>query len=336
MPYKKNKSTLYNNYGKSRVNNDDRNKRSYNDDRNKRSYNDDRNKRSYNGIMYTKDPVIIPYNNKNKLIRDVDLKNILSRYDVKLDVVDIDLYRQALTHKSYIKKEFYSKNYRELEKAKKNMNGVLDLQDESNERLEFLGDTVIKLIVAEYLYDRYPKEAEGFMTRLKTNIEDKRSLARFSKIIQLDEFVIISAQNENSNTGRTNEKILEDAFESFIGALFKDAGFLVCKKLLRNILENHVDYAEALYNDDNYKDQLQRYYHTIKWGHPLFKLISEKNLENNQKLFKIGLLDNNGHIIITASDHSKKKAEQKASKKALFKFGLLSEDQIGDEILEPS
>ena len=299
---------------------------------------DTREKTRYNNrnnvISYTKEPIIVPYNKKNKFIRDVDLKEILSRYDVNLDVVDIDLYRQALTHKSYIKKEFYNKNIKELEKVKKSMGNVLDLQEESNERLEFLGDTVIKVLVAEYLYDRYPKKNEGFMTKLKTNIENRESLARFAKILGLDEFVIISAQNENSNIGRTNEKILEDAFESFIGALYKDAGFLVCKKMIRNILENHVDYAEILYNDDNYKDQLQRYYHSIKWGHPIFVGISEKSLPNNKRLFTMGLKDNNNNIIVSASDFSKKKAEQKASKMALFKFGLLNDDQMNDDNLE--
>ena len=211
MPYKKNnKSTVYNSYG------------------NKRN-SDDRYKKSYNGITYTKDPVIIPYNSKNKLIRDVDLKNILSRYDIKLEVVDIDLYRQALTHKSYIKKEFYSKNYKELEKAKKNMDNVLDLQDESNERLEFLGDTVIKLIVAEYLYDRYPKEAEGFMTRLKTNIEDKRSLARFSKIF-LNNF--LQTKNPASlNKAPMNDSNASSKIFSFVLPVFE---FSFCAEMITN------------------------------------------------------------------------------------------------------
>ena len=213
-------------------------------------------------------------------------------------------------------------------KAKNKMKDVMELRKESNERLEFLGDTVIKTIIAEYLYERYPKEDEGFMTRLKTKIENRESLARFAKKLRLDEFIIISAQNEQSNIGRANNKILEDAFESFIAALYKDSGFLTCRKLIRNILENLVDYAEILYNDDNYKDQLQRYYHKIKWEHPKFRLIKEEVLSNNKKLFTIGLLDNNNHIIITASDNSKKKAEQKASKLALFKFGQLMEDQM--------
>ena len=98
-----------------------------------------------------KEPVIIPYNVNNKLIRDVDLKEILNRFGIKLEVVDIELYRQALTHKSYIKKEFYNKNMDEIIKHKEKMGEVLELRDESNERLEFFGDTVIKAVILESL-----------------------------------------------------------------------------------------------------------------------------------------------------------------------------------------
>ena len=157
-----------------------------------------------------KEPVIIPYNVNNKLIRDVDLKEILNRFGIKLEVVDIELYRQALTHKSYIKKEFYNKNMDEIIKHKEKMGEVLELRDESNERLEFFGDTVIKAVISEYLFERYPNEDEGFMTKLKTKIENRESLALWSRTIGLDEFVIISAQNEGSNNGRTNEKILNN------------------------------------------------------------------------------------------------------------------------------
>ena len=281
-----------------------------------------------------REPIIIPYNPKNKLIRDVDLKEIFSDFNIKVDIKNIELYRKALTHKSYQKKEFYNKNWEELQKAKDKMPNVLELREESNERLEFLGDTIIKAIIAKYLFERYPNEDEGFMTRLKTKIENRESLARFAIKIRLDEFVLISSQNENSNIGRTNQKILEDAFESFLGAVYLDQGFEVCRDLITAILEHMVDYGEILYNDTNYKDQLQRYYHTLKWEHPKFKLLSEKNLPDNKRLFTIGLLDNNGHIIYTASEHSKKKAQQKVSKIALYNFNQLEEDQMNDEDFE--
>jgi dsRNA-specific ribonuclease len=292
------------------------------------SYNTQNNNRFRKNI---RDPVIIPYNPNNKLIKDVDLKEMMNNYDIKLDIINIELYRKALTHKSYIKKEFYNKNFAELEKAKQEMGNVLELREESNERLEFLGDTVIKSVIAEYLFERYPLEDEGFMTRLKTKIENRESLARFARIIGLDEFIIISSQNEDSNIGRTNDKILEDAIESFIAAIYLDNTYVTCKKFIRNLLENQVDWSDLIFNDTNYKDQIQRYYHSIKWEHPQFKLLKEEQIPNNKKLFTIGVMDNNKHVIATATDSSKKKAEQKASKIALYKFKQLNDFQMNDE-----
>ena len=281
-----------------------------------------------------KDPVIIPYNKNNKLIKDIDIKNIMNNYGVKMEIKDIKLYWIGLTHKSYIKKEFYNKNWKELEKARIEMGDVLELQDESNERKEFLGDTMIKASIAKYLFKRYPNQDEGFMTRLKTKIENRESLAKFSRIIGLDEFVIISSQNEDSNIGRTNDKILEDAFESFIGALYLDTNFETCDKFIVNLLESQIDWSDLIFNDTNYKDQIQRYFHSIKWEHPQFKLLNEEQIPNNKKLFTIGVLDNSKHIIATATDTSKKKAEQKASKLALYKFKQLNDYQMNDDDYE--
>lgn len=280
------------------------------------------------------EPIIIPYNLNNKLLRDVDLKGIMNNFGIKLEVIDIELYHQALTHKSYIKKEFYDKNMNEILKYKEQMPNVLELRDESNERLEFFGDTVIKAVIAEYLFERYPDQDEGFMTKLKTKIENRESLARWARIMGLDEFVIISAQNEDSNNGRTNDKILEDTFESFIGALKKDTNFDTCKVLIRNLLENQIDWSEILYKDCNYKDQLQRYYHSIKWEHPQFDLLKEEHLHNNKRFFTVKVKDNNKNTVAIATDTSIKKAQQRASKLALYKFKQLSDFQMDEEDFE--
>ena len=113
------------------------------------------------------EPLIIPYNVNNKLINEIDLKEMMNRFGIKIESTDIELYRNSLTHKSFIKKEFYDKNMEEIKRHKQKMGNVLELQDESNERLEFLGDTIIKAVIAEYLFERYPKKDEGFMTKLK-------------------------------------------------------------------------------------------------------------------------------------------------------------------------
>jgi len=274
------------------------------------------------------EPIVNPYNPKNKKINDSDIIKMMAKYNINININNIDIYIQSLTHKSYIKKEYYNKNKNLLKP-----NNVLELQENSNERLEFLGDTIIKAIIGHYLYERYPNQDEGFMTKLKTKIEDKDSLARFAKLINLDNFVIISKQNEDSGINRANNKILEDAFESFVGALYLDNGFDVCKKFIRYILENEIDYSDIIYNDNNYKDQLLRYYHSNKWKHPEYVLLKEKG-NGNKKIFTIGLMDNDSNIIMKASESSKRKAEQKVSKFALYNFNRLNSSQLNDNELE--
>ena len=288
---------------------------------------------SYKQKSYIQEPVVVPYNEKNKLITDSDVKYFGCKYGVSINITNITIYIQSLTHKSYIKKEYYNLHENILKQAKESMPNVLELREGSNERLEFLGDTIIKAVVSEYLFERYPEEDEGFMTRLKTKIENQKSLARFSRKIGLDDFIIISSQNELGIVGRTNDKILEDIFESFIGAMYLDSGFITCKQFVRKILETEIDYADLIYNDDNYKDQLLRYYHSIKWEHPKYKVLHEEG-PPHKRIFTIGVLDNGEHIVGKGIDTSKRRAEQKASKMALYHFGKLNDDIMGDEDFE--
>jgi dsRNA-specific ribonuclease len=133
-----------------------------------------------------------------------------------------------------------------------------------------------KLIVSFYLFNRYSKQDEGFMTRLQTKLEDKKNLSIFSKEIGLNKHFIISRQIELMN-GRNLEKINEDVFESFIGALFLDLnkitvkdedkwfenvfitgpGFQMVQKFVENVFEKHIDWVALIQNDDNYKNILQ-------------------------------------------------------------------------------
>jgi ribonuclease-3 len=267
--------------------------------------------------------IINPYNEKNINITSLHIISILKKFniDIDIEVNNLHIYQESFTHKSYIKKEYINMVNIKDEKC-------IELQDISNEREEFLGDTVIKCIIAEYLYKRYYEEDEGFMTRLKTKLEDTRSLSIYARRLSLDSYILISKQIED-NGGRNSDKLLEDVFEAFIGALYLDQGFEVCKTLLRAILESEIDYSEILYKDTNYKDRLLRFYHSNKWSHPNYILIKEEYI-SNKKFYTMGVKDHLDNIIAKASDTSKKRAEQKACAYALVKFNQICEDQLID------
>jgi ribonuclease III len=282
----------------------------------------------------TDEIIHIPYNINNILITEKDIINILNNSNVKIDKINhIEYFIQAFTHKSYCKKDIYPQHILDAAKKEINSNLLLELLDKSYERLEYFGDRVLKVIVSMYLFHRYPKQDEGFMTRLQTKIEDKKNLAQMSKELGLGKYFIISKQIEQLG-GRQLEKMHEDIFESFIGALFLSNGFETCLYLITNLLETLIDYSEKLYCDNNYKDQLLRLHHQKKWKYPQYITIYFEGPPHKRK-YIMGVEKQDikpGESIETRCISygiglSKKEGEQNAAKMALIIHGFLNRDQ---------
>jgi ribonuclease-3 len=284
----------------------------------------------------------IPYNINNILITEDDVIKLLNQFNVDIDKVNnIDMIREAFTHKSYCKKSIYPEDV--LESAKKELGNnpsLVELRDTSFERLEYLGDRVLKLIVSFYLFNRYEKESEGFMTRLQTKIEDKKNLPIMSKEIGLGKFFIISKSIENMN-GRNLDKIHEDVFEAFLGALFLSNGFEICLLLIINLLETLIDYSDKLYCDNNYKDLLLKHHHLNEWSHPKYTIIYTEGPPHKRK-YIVGIEKNNysdndeNKYIGYGIGYSHKEGEQNAAKMALIIYGSLKEDQyVQSDIFYP-
>jgi len=289
----------------------------------------------------------------NYLETGVIIINILSCYDVNIGNINhLKYFHQAFTHKSYVKKDVFTDDILECSKKELgNPENLLELQYDSYERLEYFGDRVVKIVVSFYLFNRYPHEDEGFMTRLQTKIEDKKNLSVFSKKLGFGKYFIISKQIDSLN-GRNMEKIHEDVFEAFMGALFLSNGFEPCCLLLLNLLETQIDYAEKLYCDNNYKDNLLRYHHKMKWKFPEYKMIGFEG-PPHKRIYIMGVekqnitdadrkkfTENKNHkelYISFGNGMSKKEAEQKASKMALILYGQLNKDQYtSNDIYYPS
>jgi len=164
--------------------------------------------------------IINPYNMNNRFITEKEVYDILQLGDIDNKIINLKHYQLSLTHKSYCKKTDFRQS-QEMELAER-PEGCLELQPQSNERLEFLGDSIISSAVAKYLYDRYPNQEEGFMTTIRTRLVNGEALAKLARIINLQDHIIISRHVEERCNGRDNTRILEDAFESFIGAIFLD------------------------------------------------------------------------------------------------------------------
>ena len=158
----------------------------------------------------------IPYNPSNLVMTKEDIQTIIRGHHVPRN---LDLYRTSMVHKSYC-----TRKNQNIETGNVNCpNNCLPLQDESSERLEFLGDAVLNLVIGNYLFERYPDENEGFLTKMRTKLVCGTMLAFLAGKMNIAKYFIISRQIEESQDGRLNAKILEDAFESFLGALFLDS-----------------------------------------------------------------------------------------------------------------
>jgi dsRNA-specific ribonuclease len=204
-----------------------------------------------------------------------DVQSILTKYGVPGMVNNIELYKRAFVHRSYTKRSH-------LENATQNITIVerpadcMTLKTKSNERLEFLGDGVLELITKYYLYRRFPKENEGFMTEKKIAIVKNEAIGKIAMEMHLNKWLILSKHAEEKKI-RTNLKKLGCLFESFLGALFLDfnkisvkdeegwfqdifvtgPGFQIAQKFIENIFEKHIDWIALIQNDDNYKNILQ-------------------------------------------------------------------------------
>ena len=289
--------------------------------------------------------IVNPYNFNNCLLKPTDINNLLNQYDVDLKISDLNKYQLAFIHKSYTKKnpEDYGEDVIIAEKPE----GALELFDDQNERLEFLGDSVIGLVVGKYLFERFTTEDEGFMTRLKTKLVNTDALCYFAKELGFGKFMIISRHVEDKCQGRESSKILEDAFESFIGAMFLDfneteldekydfysgIGFQVCETFLINLIEDKIDFADLIMKDYNYKDQLLRYFQQNFHETPKYKEILQEGTGQDRR-FIMAVVDANGDNVAEAEGKSKKKAEQLASKRALIKYGVIDESELNNDEL---
>jgi len=287
-------------------------------------------------------------NEKNKYITKEYIDGTLANFGIKTKIGNLQTFQKAMIHLSYLVRDekFYSNNKTKPYQIQSNDIEPLDdlsiaipLQKESYERLEFLGDAILHAIIAEYLFSRYTNVDEGFMTKLRTKIENGDTLCILSKKIGLHEYVIISRYVEKNGGRDTNKALLEDAFEAFTGALYLETGFDVCKKFIVTLIEKEIDLAQLLYQETNFKERLLQYFHLRKWLDPIYGTLDVSGPEN-KKMYTMWVKarksqQDEGEIVGIGVSTSKKAGEQNAAKQSLIHFGLYKEGGDSDsEIVE--
>ena len=209
---------------------------------------------------------------------------------------NISLLQNALAHSSYANERWHNSL-------------------KSNERLEFLGDSILGMVTAEFLYRNYPNRLEGDLTRMRADMVCERALARVAEQMNLGEYLLLG-NGEEQGGGRSRDSILADAVESVIAACFLDGGMEPARRLIeRFVLQNVPD--KKLHNAD-YKTALQELVQKKKDQVLTYTLVGESGPDHDKKFDVQVLL--NGTVVGCGSGSSKKRAEQAAAKATIEKL----------------
>ena len=260
-----------------------------------------------------------PYNPSNRFFTERDIHKILHKYGLPhYRVSNPRVFQTAMVHTTYVRRAEYTTPDGQIAQLAPCPNGVMPLQDESYECLEFEGDSVLGVCVATYLRKKYPEKKQGFLTDARKTLVNNECIGQLSKKIGLDRFYVISRHNEESVAinGRNNTKKLGDIFEAFIGALWTDCGnrFHIVYTFVTSVMEAYLDIEEAVNETTNYKDLFQKYYQREKKCTPVYEMLT-----NDPKKGEITVVvcDPDGTRLAFGSGSTRKKAEQTAAKEAL-------------------
>ena len=250
------------------------------------------------------------FRDTNTSISQLAISNIeITRKDIEkiinMKPIDIVKYKQAFVHKSIVK-------------CAKENECIPEYMKNSYERYEFLGDSVLSLVVAKYLFNKYPNEHEGYLTKIRTKLVNGKTLSFLAEKLNLGKFLILNTKVENIN-GRTNKRILEDIFEALICAIYLDLGFDYAEKFIISTINKFINFDELLI-DNNYKDILLRYCQNKYSTTPTYELIESYGPPHN-KTFKIVCLIN-GKKHKYGIGKNKKDAEQISAQETINELNI--------------
>ena len=186
---------------------------------------------------------------------------------------------------------------------------------EHNERLEFLGDSLLGCIIAERLFQQFPKQSEGDLTRMRSSLVKGVTLAEIARDFKLGEHLILGP-GEKKSGGHRRESILEDAVEALIGAVYLDSDMQTCKKLVLNWFDERLSKIKPGNNQKDPKTRLQEYLQGRKIPLPKYEVVDIKGQSHNQE-FTVKCTTEVVKKAIITTGSSRRKAEQAAAEKVL-------------------
>lgn len=247
------------------------------------------------------------YNPSNRLLTREFIERVISKlcgYGLKIG--SLEIYQLAFVHKSVYRKDISPPQSVVDDYLKRTHQTVVPLNPpppiatykgkgvplvftDNYEAMEFVGDGWIGAIIGQYNRSRFPGQSEKFYHNLKKHIVSKDGLSQLSAQLGFGDYALLSAAAEDLLT-RNNPTLLEDIFEAFTCAVVEDLGVGVMRVMIKNIIESTIDFREAIINDDNYKDILQRICKENSWSIPGFIDMGDNGLNGAKREYSIGVL----------------------------------------------
>lgn len=227
------------------------------------------------------------------------IKNLEKIFGIKTE--NSELFQKALTHSSYTRE-----------------NEISSL--ENYERLEFFGDSVLKLFISEILYKKFPKYAEGELTKIRSIIVSDSMLAEVSKQIGLDKLIVLGKKEEKSG-GRKRKSIIACAFEATLGAYYLEGKFKDISEFLEKTFENFIKEVDENFEKFNAKAVLQEYTQSQNKLLPEYNTVDEVGPEHD-KIFVVEV-SYNAEVLACGQGKTKREAEQDCAYKACVKLGVI-------------
>ncbi|OGL45842.1 MAG: ribonuclease III [Candidatus Schekmanbacteria bacterium RBG_13_48_7] len=243
-------------------------------------------------------------NNSGKNLSGTRQKKIkhLEKY-LNYKFKNLNLLKQALTHSSYAN-----------EKTGKNLG--------NNEKLEFLGDSVLELVISEYLIECYPESLEGVLTKLRAELVNATSLYQKSLELGLGSYLLLGKGEEQSK-GREKMSILSDALEAVMGSIFLDSGYRGSRRIIRKLFKNDIEKVTMPESISDFKTLLQEKTQKLYGSTPTYRLLSSDGPDHN-RTFHVSVIVKK-EVLGTGTGKTKKDAEQMAAKEAAQKISQLNE-----------
>ncbi len=199
---------------------------------------------------------------------------------------------------------------------------------DSNERMEFLGDSILGLIVSERLYERFPTLLEGEMTKIKSAAVSRQTCAMIARSLGLDGQLVLGKGMQSSGEDNLPQSLAAAVLESVIAAVYLDAGYAATRQVVLPMVDPLLERSAASGHQENFKSVLQQHaQHKVRGGTPVYRILDEKG-PDHAKCFKVGV-EIGARKFSPCWGQTKKQAEQLAAMAALKELGVLEETTDG-------